>query len=161
MWSAQDASDFPSRTETFCHKNPSGSGYELVETAYIYYLFRLSKAWRFVLVNAVFGGWVGDCRNCIFSKTIKTFCHNNMPGSEHDSVENSYLNHLCWILKVWRFGLGNVELLATGYFDDLCWVSRVWLFGLVNAVFRGLLGDCRNFIFRKTIETCCRNNFPG
>ena len=113
------------------------------------------------LVNNVFGGWLGGCQNFIFINTIKTFWCNNMPGSGQESVENSYLFHLCRILKAWRFGLGNVQLLATSYLDHMGWVSNLWCLGLVNAVFEGWLGDYQKFILSNTVETSCCKFFQG
>ena len=66
------------------------------------------KAWRFWLVNAVFGGWMGDCQNVIFSNTNKTLCHNNLPGLGYDLVATAYLGQICWFSKTWWFRLGRL-----------------------------------------------------
>ena len=144
MWFAQDVKDCLARTETLCRNNIPCSGYELVSTAYLYHLCWLSKAWHFVFINAVFGGWLVDCLNFIFGNTIKTFCRNNLPGFGNEPVATAYLYHLYQISKSLRFGFGNVELLATVYLDCLCRVSKAWCFGLVNSVFWGWLSYCRN-----------------
>ena len=161
MWLLQDENDDLARTETLFRNNMPGSGHELVATAYLYHICRILKAWRFRPVNAVFGGWLGDCQNFIFSNTIETFCRNNLTCLGRESVETAYLDYLCRILKAWHFGLGNVESLETGYLDHLCRISKAWSFGLVNASFGGWLGNCQKSIFSNTIYIFYRNNLPG
>ena len=132
MWFVQYTNNLPARTETFCCNNPPGFGYELVATTYLYHLCRISKAWRFKLVNAVFGGWLGYCWNFIFSNTFETFCHNKMPGLGHESVAFSH------------------ELVEMGHLGQMCWFSKtLWVrigrlgFGWDENLPRGRLGDVR------------------
>ena len=132
------AKDLPAITETFCCNNLLGLGHESVETAYLYHLCRLLKAWRFRLVNAVFGGLLGQ--KFIFSNTIETFCHKNLTGLGHESVvfshelvEMVHLGQLCLFLKTWWVRLGR---LGFGWDDNLP---------------RGRLGDVR---FEVTTEGC-------
>ena len=74
----------------------------------------------FGLGNAVFRGWIG----------------NNLPGSGNEFVASVYLDHMCWVSKVWCFRLG-------------------------NAVFGGWMVDCWNVIFSNATKTSCNNNPQG
>ena len=74
-------------------------------------------------------------RCCTFSRNDKTFWCDNLTGELH-------------------------ELVAIGNLDHLCWVSHSWYFGLGSVVFGGWLGDFRNFIFSKAIETVLCKNMP-
>ena len=101
---------------------------ELLATGYLDHLCCFSKAWRFWLVNTVFGGWMGDCQNFIFSNTNETLCNNNLPGLGHDLVATAYLGHICWFSKSWWFRLGR---LGFGY-----WLVEVQE-QLVNSLCQG------------------------